>query len=231
MRRIHDYLCHDILSPSCYSSGITLLLLLMNKTKKMLLAGCVVLLLAGVGIFALGKAALDRVSDDDFLENTDIISSDFELVDIVTTTIMQDWYVSTFFVSGATKEIDNTAPDGSYQEVLYSDINNSGYILSFIVEELEGADSKEDCVRIYRERLAESPVDASDQAEYTVDGRPAFEYLVKEVAGTTLYQKHINTYDFADGYCHDFHFSKVLYTESDDEAITQMLEGIEIVHK
>jgi hypothetical protein len=109
--------------------------------------------------------------------------------------------------------------------------NAQGFIVSGYFEKVR-ADSTVACRELYFSYALKSPVPKSEVKRYEKDGKAIGTYVIAEMEGQKLNQRHQNTYAYADGYCLDLHVSKAFFDEkADGELMQQISKSVVITPK
>jgi hypothetical protein len=88
------------------------------------------------------------------------------------------------------------------------------------------------CRDFYWSQLqARSPLQMDDVRLTGSESDAGLEYVIHEVRGLRIEQKHINRYLARGGVCVDVHVSKIHYVEADEPALRDMLRAVQLVDR
>jgi hypothetical protein len=101
--------------------------------------------------------------------------------------------------------------------------------LSLFLERVPAATSARGCRTRYQERLARSPIMKDVRVRSSETEALAFaEYTIERYDGSTINQKHVNTYLAHEDVCVDLHLSKVRFTSADHRLFVPVVRSLGI---
>jgi hypothetical protein len=131
-------------------------------------------------------------------------------------------------LSGFTVIRDETSAERSVRMVSAESADRTLY-LSLFIEKQPAAASARGCRTLYQERLARSPIMRDVRVQSSETEFLAFaEYTIERYEGSTINQKHINTYLAHEDVCVDLHLSKVRFTSGDLRLLVPVVRSLAI---
>ena len=102
----------------------------------------------------------------------------------------------------------------------------AGLTMSAFLEKAPNTGTSKDCRDYYFSKLKESPAVESDVKMSEIGEMAIAEYVIKELKGIKLNQKHLNAYLAKNGYWIDVHISKADFEPQDQALFDTILKGI-----
>jgi hypothetical protein len=124
-----------------------------------------------------------------------------------------------------------TYPDGKAR-LVRAERRAQGMILSAFIVPAAGDDSARGCRDGFWQRLQGSPAAAGyREVRQSESGEMASsEYIIGEIQGVRIEQRHVHNYFGRDGSCIEIHVSKILFEPKDQELFTAVSRTTRLVH-
>jgi hypothetical protein len=138
----------------------------------------------------------------------------------------KDWSV-VLDIPGYVVQTEQTRPDQQGRAMSASN-EQTGMLLSIFLERERQAMDARACRERYWRRALQSPVPKTAIRSWETDTMALGQYLIEEVAGTRVRQKHVNAYMGVGDVCIDLHLSKVQYADRDEPLFAAVLESMRV---